>query len=199
MRPSAVRLGEHIDRALGGVAANGGTICTDHERAAVERHRGTKVVEQPAIACDQLLTFTPSAVRLSEHVGCALTDDTAHGGGECTDEKGIVGECDPISEFVPRQAVARGQLLSLAPTAVRFGEQVGRALETVLAIGADQCSGAVERSGRAEVAVCRAIAGGDLLLQPDQRVPWHGFRIAIYLGGRVEKHAKAKQKGEEDK
>ncbi len=92
----------------------------------------------------------------------------------------------------PRQAVARGQLLSLAPTAVRFGEQVGRTLETVVAIGADECSGAVERSRRAEVAVCRAVAGGDLLLQPYQRAPFPGFRIATYLDRRVCESAKTK-------
>src|SRR4029450_1912968 len=171
LRPSAVRLGENIDHALGGVAADSGAICTDHERAAVERHRGTKVVEQPAVASGQLLTFTPSAIRLSEHVGGALTGDTTYGGGECTDENGIIIECGPISEFVPRQAIASGQLLSLAPTAIRFGEEVGCTLETVVAIGAYQCSGAVERRRRAQVAVCRAVACGDLLLHTHQRVP----------------------------
>src|SRR4029077_5830346 len=110
LRPSAVRLGENIDRALGGVAADSGTICTDHERAAVECNRGTKVVEQSAIACNQLLTLTPSAVRLGAHVGRTLTDYAAAGVSECTDKNGIVSEHDPISEFVPRQAVARGQL-----------------------------------------------------------------------------------------
>src|SRR5882757_9147525 len=199
LRPSTVRLSENIDGALGSVATDSGTICTDNERAAIERHRGTKVVEQSAIACGELLTFTPSAVRLGEQVGRALASVAAHSGSECTDEKGIVGECDPIAEFVPRQAVARGQLLSLAPTAVRFGEQVGCTLETVVAVGAYECSGAVERRSRAKVAVCRAVARSDLLLHPYQRVPLCEFRIAIYLSGRVEKHAKAMQKGEEDK
>src|SRR2546423_1528856 len=164
LAPGAVRFGKEVGRALQGMAVNSRIVSADEGRAILERDRGAKVVEQRTIACGQLLTFTPSAVRLSEHVGCALTDDAAHGGGECTDEKGIVGEHDPISEFVPRQAVACGQLLSLAPTAVRLGEQVGRTLETVVAIGAYQCSGAVERRCRAEVAVCRAVAGGDLLL-----------------------------------
>src|SRR5258708_6002117 len=199
LTPRAIRLGKHVGRALKGVAADSGTVRADEGRAAVERNRGAKVVVRRAIACGELLTFTPSAVRLGEQVGRALASVAAHSGSECTDKKGIVGEYDPIAEFVPRQAVARGQLLSLAPAAVRFGEQVGRTLETVVAIGANECSGTAERSRRAEVAVCRAVASGDLLLQPDQRVPWREFRIAIYLGGHVGKDAKANQKGKEDK
>jgi hypothetical protein len=87
----------------------------------------------------------------------------------CADEGGAARQGDGGAGLVVGGAVARSELLLLAPHAAGAHENVGRALVLVAADVVkqrpDQGCVAVERNRAAEEVASGAVGGGDLLLE----------------------------------
>ena len=107
LHPNAVGRSEDIDSAWAGRPL---TWCHPQQPRGLRRRAQLqdRVVEQVTVVRGQLLPFAPNTVRLRKHISRALTGVAVNGGGECAHNKRRVRKCYPVTEFVPRQAVACG-------------------------------------------------------------------------------------------
>ena len=122
------RLLVKVSRTLPGVAAYGGVRRADERSDAVPRQCGSEIVIHSSVAGNERVGLAPVAARFGEQIGLALIGVAFDRGGVRADESGAAVEGNRVAEVGARRTVASGQPLSLAPTAVRFGEDVGRAL-----------------------------------------------------------------------
>jgi len=135
LAPVAARFGEQIGFALIGVATDRGGVRADESGAALERERIAEVSARRTVVRGQLLSLAPTVVRFSKEVGRALPLMAVDKRIERADERGVAIEGDRLTEAIIRCAVAGGELLRLAPSAIRLGENIERALARVGADG----------------------------------------------------------------
>ena len=128
LAPIAARFGEQIGLALIGVASDRGSVRADEGGAAIEGNRVAEVGARRTVASGQLLSLAPTAVRFSKDVGRALQGMAVDSRIVRADQGGAAVEGDRLTEAIIRRTVAGGELLRLAPCAIRLGEHVERAL-----------------------------------------------------------------------
>jgi hypothetical protein len=133
LAPVAARFGEQIGLALIGVASDRRSVCAYEGGAAIEGDRIAEVGVRRTVARGELLSFAPTVVRLGKDVGRALQGMAVDSRIVRADESGAAVEGDRFTEAVISCAVAGGELLRLAPRAIRLGEHIERALARVRA------------------------------------------------------------------
>jgi hypothetical protein len=147
---------------LPGIAAYGGVRRADQRSRSVPRQCGAEIVIHRSVAGNERVGLAPGAARFGEQIGLALVGVASDRGGVRADERGAAVEGNRVAEVGARRAVARRQLLSLAPTAVRFSKEVGRALPGMAVdsriVRADEGGAAVEADRLAEAVIRRTVA-----------------------------------------
>src|SRR5260370_32932 len=128
LAPVAARFGEQIGLALIGVAADRGAVRAYEGAGAVERNRVAEVGVRRTVARSKLLRLAPRTTRLGKDVGRALKGMAVDSRIVRADDGGAAVEGDRLTEAVISRAVAGGELLRLAPPAIRLRENIIPAL-----------------------------------------------------------------------
>src|SRR4029077_11017940 len=180
------RLLVKVSRTLPGVAADGGVRRADKRSDAIPRQCGAEIVIQGSVAGNERVGLAPVAARFGEQIGLALIGVVSHRGGVRAYEGGAALEGNRIAEVSVRRTVVCSQLLSLAPIAVRFSKDVGRALPGMAVdsriVRADESGATLEGDRLTEAVVRRAVAGGELLRLAPRAIRL-GENIDCPLGG----------------
>src|SRR5260370_34403639 len=111
-----------VSRTLPGVAADGGVRRADERSRAIPRECSAEIVVHRSVAGNERVGLAPVAARFGEQIGLALIGVVSHRGGVRADEGGAAIEGNRVAEVGARRTVASGQLLSLAPTAIRVSK-----------------------------------------------------------------------------
>ena len=161
------RLLVKVSRTLPGVAAYGGVRRADERSDAVPSQRGSKIIIHRSVAGNERVGLAPVAARFGEQIRLTLIGVAADRGGVRADEGGAAIEGNCIAEVVARRTVDSGQLLRLAPVAIRFGKDVSRALQGMAVdsriVCADEGRAALEGDRLTEAVIRRAVDSGQLL------------------------------------
>ena len=107
-----------VSRSLVAVAAYGGVRRADECSRAVPRECSAEIVVHRSVAGNERVGLAPVAARFGEQIGLALIGVATDRGGVRADEGGAAIEGNRVAEVGACRAIASGQLLSLAPTAV---------------------------------------------------------------------------------
>src|SRR5882757_7746096 len=116
------RLLVKVSRTLPGIAAYRGMRRADQRSDAVPSQCGSKIVIHRSVAGNERVGLAPVSPRFGEQIGFALIGVATRGGSVRADKGPAAFESNRIAEVSVRRAVTRSKLLSLTPTAVRFGE-----------------------------------------------------------------------------
>src|SRR6267143_1358878 len=129
------RLLVKVSRTLPGIAVYRGVWRANQRGYSVPRQCGAEIVIHCSVAGSEHVGLAPVATRLGEQISLSLIGIATHGGRVCADEGAAGVEGDRIAEVSVRRAVTRSELLSLAPTAIRLGEDIDCTLGGVDANG----------------------------------------------------------------
>src|SRR6267378_2599022 len=135
LAPVATRFGEQISLSLIGIATNGGRVCADEGASSLEGDRIAEVSVRRAVTRSELLSLAPTPIRFGEDVGRALKRMAINSRIVCADEGSACLESNRLTEAVSGGTVVRDELLGLAPSAIRLGENIDCTLGGVDANG----------------------------------------------------------------
>ena len=150
-------------------------VCPDIIRKRADDHiiafncdTVAELVECRAVRGSEFLLLAPDCARTDEDICRALIAVCPDIIIMHTDDRRVAGDRNADAELVGFRAVGGSELLLLAPDCARTDEDIRRALievcHDIIPKRADDCRVAGDRNAKAELVLCRAVGGSELLL-----------------------------------